>query len=268
MAPHDRAVGFDPEVPSTARMYDYYLGGKDNYPADREAAEEVIAMMPPGTIRTAARQNRMFMGRAVRHLAEQGIRQFLDIGTGLPTMDNVHEVAQRVAPDCRVVYVDHDPVVLAHARNMLQPVSDAAIIGHDLREPEAILADPELRGLLDLREPVAILLVAVLHFIQDGEDPIGILARLMAAMAPGSYLVVSHATADSFHQLDDAIQAYSTASSSMHNRSRAQVRALFSGLELIEPGVVWLPQWHPDADTDLAEDPGRSLCWCGVARKP
>jgi SAM-dependent methyltransferase len=258
---------FDPQTPSTARMYDYYLGGKDNYPADREAAEEVMARMPPGTIRTAAWQNRMFLGRAVRYLAERGVRQFLDIGTGLPTMGNVHEVAQAVAPDCRVVYVDHDPVVLAHGRDMLDSVSGAAIIGYDLRQPEAIVADHELRDLLDLSQPVALLLVAVLHFIKDAEDPGGIIARLMGALAPGSYLVISHATADSFHELDDAIQAYSNASSTMHNRTRAQVEALFTGLDLVEPGVVWLPQWHPDPGTGLAGDPGRSLCWCGAARK-
>jgi S-adenosyl methyltransferase len=259
---------FDPAIPSTARMYDYYLGGKDNYPADREAAEEVIARMPPGVIMTAARQNRMFLGRAVRYLAEQGVRQFLDIGTGLPTMGNVHEVAQGVAPGCRVGYVDHDPVVLAHGRDMLASVSGATIIGHDLRQPDAILADHELRDLLDFGQPVAVLLVAVLHFIKDAEDPRGIVTRLMDAMAPGSYLVISHATADSFRELDDAIEAYSTASSSMHNRTRAEVEALFTGLDLVEPGVVWLSQWHPDAGTGLADEPGRSLCWCGVARKP
>jgi SAM-dependent methyltransferase len=261
-------VRFDPETPSTARMYDYYLGGKDNYPADREAAEEVMAMMPPGTIKTAALQNRMFLGRAVRYLARQGIRQFLDIGTGLPTMGNVHEVAQETAPGCGVVYVDHDPVVLAHGRDMLKGVSRAAIIGYDLRQPDAILADYELREHLDLSQPVALLLIAVLHFIKDAEDPGAILARLMGALAPGSYLVISHATADSFQELDEAIQVYDGASSSMHNRTRAQVQALFTGLDLIDPGVVWLPQWHPDSGTGLADDPGRSLCWCGAARKP
>jgi SAM-dependent methyltransferase len=268
MTGQDPSVRFDPETPSTARMYDYYLGGKDNFPADREAAEEVMAMMPPGAIKTAARQNRMFLGRAVRYLAGQGVRQFLDIGTGLPTMGNVHEVAQQVAPDCSIVYVDHDPVVLAHGRDMLKGVPRTAIIGHDLRQPEEILADRELRDVLDLSKPVVVLLIAVLHFIRDSEDPQGILSRLMGALAPGSYLVISHATADSFRELDEAIQVYQGASSSMHNRTRAQVEALFGGLDLIEPGVVWLPQWHPDPDTGLADDPGKSLCWCGAARKP
>ena len=249
-------------------MYDYYLGGKDNYPADREAAEEVIARMPPGTIRTAARQNRMFLGRAVRYLAEQGVRQFLDIGAGLPSMANVHEVAQRVAPECRVVYVDHDPVVLAHGRDMLASVSGATIIGHDLREPDAILADHELRDLLDLSRPVAVLLVGVLPFIKDAEDPRGIVATLMSATAPGSYLVISHGTADSFRELDDTAEVYRGATSSVRSRTHAEVEALFSGLDLVEPGVVWLPLWHPDPGTGLADDPGRSLGWCGVARKP
>jgi SAM-dependent methyltransferase len=248
-------------------MYDYYLGGKDNFPADRGAAEQVIAMMPPGTIRTAAIQNRMFLGRAVRYLAGLGIRQFLDIGTGLPTMGNVHEVAQAVAPECAVVYVDHDPVVLVHARDMLQGNNRTAIIGHDLRNPEEILADKELLGLLDLGQPVALLLVAILHFTKDAEDPRDVLNRLMSALAPGSYLVIAHATADSYAEFDEAIKVYSGATSSMHSRTHAEVEAMFAGLELVEPGVVWLPEWHPDADTGLADDPGRSLCWCGVARK-
>jgi trans-aconitate methyltransferase len=267
MTGQDPAIRFDPETPSTARMYDYYLGGKDNYPADRDAAEEVMAMMPPGAIKTAARQNRMFLGRAVRYLARRGVRQFLDIGTGLPTMGNVHEVAQEIDPDCSIIYVDHDPVVLAHGHDMLKSARRTAIIGYDLREPEAILADHQLRDHLDLSQPVAVLLIAVLHFIQDREDPHGILARLMGALAPGSYLVISHATGDSYRELDQAIQVYDSATSSMHNRTRAEVESLFSGLELVEPGVVWLPQWHPDPDTGLADDPGKSLCWCGAARK-
>jgi hypothetical protein len=262
------AEQFRPDIPSTARMYDYYLGGKDNYPVDREAAERVIKMMPEGTIRTAAAQNRQFLGRAVRDLAtEFGICQFLDIGTGLPTMNSVHEVAKSVAPDSRVIYVDHDPVVLAHARDLLHAVENTTIIARDLRDPESILADPELNALLDLNKPVAVLLVAILHFISDEEDPHGIINALMKPLAAGSFLVISHATADSFSELDDAIQVYQRATSTMYNRTRTEIEALFTGYDLIDPGVVWLPQWHPDADTGLADDPGRSLCWCGVARK-
>ena len=249
-------------------MYDYYLGGKDNYPADREAAEKVIARMPPGVIRNAARRNREFLGRAVRYLvSERGIRQFIDIGTGLPTMNSVHEVAQRTDPRCRVVYVDHDPIVMVHARDLLHGVEGATIIRHDLRDPEEILADPELTGLLDISQPVAVLLIAILHFIADAEDPRGIIDRLMKPLPAGSYLALSHATADSFAEFDDAISVYKKATSSMYNRSRAEVEGLFSGLELVPPGTTWAPEWHPDPGDDVA-DPGRSLVWCGVARKP
>ncbi len=259
---------FRPDIPSTARMYDYYLGGKDNYPADREAAEQVIAMMPDGIIRGAARQNRAFLGRAVRYLAtELGIRQFLDIGTGLPTMSSVHEVAQAVDPRCRVVYVDHDPVVLAHARDLLHGAENTTILSRDLRQPEQILGDPELTAMFDPGQPVAVLLVAVLHFIADAEDPAGIIGQLMDALPTGSCLVVSHATADSFAELDDAIEVYRNATSRMFNRSRAEVGSLFAGLDLVEPGIVWLPQWRPDSGTERLAEPGRSLCWCGVGRK-
>ena len=165
---------FRPDIPSTARMYDYYLGGKDNYPADRAAAEHIIASMPKRRGPDAAVQNRKFLMRAVRHLtADLGIRQFLDIGTGLPTMNSVHQVAQSVAPESRVVYVDHDPIVLAHSRNLLHGNERATIIRQDLRDPAGILADPELRAMLDFRQPVAVLLVAVLHFVADADDPYG-----------------------------------------------------------------------------------------------
>src|ERR1700749_3430971 len=166
---------FRPDVPSTARMYDYYLGGKDNYPADRAAAERIIAMMPDGVVRTSAVQNRKFLMRVVRHLAQDlGIRQFLDIGTGLPTMNSGHQVAQAVAPDSRVVYVDHDPIVLAHGRDLLHGNDRTAIVRQDLRAPAARVADPELRDRLDFTQPVAVLMVAALHFIADEDDPVGL----------------------------------------------------------------------------------------------
>jgi len=251
-------------------MYDYYLGGKDNYPADREAAEKVIAMMPSGTIRIAAQQNRGFLGRAVRYLArELGVRQFLDIGTGLPTMNNVHDVAKNVDRDCRVVYVDHDPVVLAHARDMLNAVSGTTILQHDLRNPSEIINDPELRSMFDFGQPIAMLLVAVLHFISDDENPRRLIRELMEQLPSGSFLVISHATNDSYKQIDDAVSnGYAKATSQMFNRSRDEIAGLFEGLELVEPGLVWLPQWRPDPDTGLKDRPGDSLCWCGVARKP
>lgn len=263
-----REKEFRPDIPSTARMYDYYLGGKDNYPADRAAAEKVMAMMPEGAIRTAAVQNRQFLGRAVRLLAgEQGVRQFLDIGTGLPTMSSVHEVAQSAAPDCRIVYVDHDPIVLAHARDMLHGLDNTTIVRHDLRDPAGIMADPELNALLDFSRPVAVLLVAILHFISDEEDPHGIIATLMKPLPPGSYLVISHATADSISELDNVTEVYAKATSSLYNRTQAGVETLFAPYELLDPGVVRLAQWRPDAETGAADGPGGSLFWCGVARK-
>ncbi len=175
------ADDFRPDIPSTARIYDYYLGGKDNYPADRAAAEHIIASMPNGVVRTAAVQNRKFLMRAVRHLtADLGIRQFLDIGTGLPTMNSVHQVAQSIAPDSRVVYVDNDPVVLAHARDMLHGLPGTMITKHDLREPLSIISDPGVQAMLDFEQPIAVLLVAILHFVADAEDPVGIVSALMA----------------------------------------------------------------------------------------
>ncbi len=230
--------GFRPDVPSTARMYDYYLGGKDNFPADRAAAERIIAMMPDGMVRTSAVQNRKFLMRVVRHLAQDlGVRQFLDIGTGLPTMNSVHQVAQAVAPDSRVVYVDHDPVVLAHSRNLLHGNERAAIVGRDLRDPSGILADPRLRGLLDFSQPVAVLLVAVLHFIPDDDDPLTLVRSLMEPMPAGSFLVVSHFTADSCAQADVAAQEYDNATSTLHSRRRSQVVRFFAGVRDDRPGV-------------------------------
>jgi predicted RNA methylase len=260
---------FRPDIPNTARMYDYYLGGKDNFPIDRQAAERVMAAMPAGVIRTAALQNRRFLGRAVRHLAgELGVRQFLDIGTGLPTMNSVHEAAQSAAPDCRVIYVDNDPVVVAHGHDLLHGNERAAIIEGDLRDPAGILADPMLRTLLDFSQPIAVLLVAVLHFIADDEDPRGLITQLMDAVPVGSYLVISHWTADGYAQADEIAQVYKKAAANVRSRTRAEVAELLSGHDLIDPGtVVWAAQWHPDADTELAAEPGRSLSWCGVARK-
>jgi S-adenosyl methyltransferase len=264
---------FRPDIPSTARIYDYYLGGKDNYPADRAAAEHIIASMPSGVVRTAAVQNRKFLMRAVRHLTtDLGIRQFLDIGTGLPTMNSVHQVAQSIAPESRVVYVDHDPIVLAHSRNLLHGNERATVIRQDLRDPAGILADPQLRATLDFRQPVAVLLVAVLHFVADAEDPYGVVKALMDPMPAGSYLVISHFTADSFdEQAAAAAQGYQNATSSVHHRTRAEIADFFAGHDLIDPGeLVWAPRWRRDADDDpeVAANPGRSLSWCGVARKP
>ena len=239
----------DTTKPHPARRYDYWLGGKDNFQADREAAEAIAAVFPH--IRTAARENRAFMRRAVRHLAaEAGIRQFLDIGTGLPTANNVHDVAQGIAPESRIVYVDNDPLVLTHARALLNsaPEGKTAYIDADVRDPETILADPAVRETLDLTQPVALLLVAILHFVEDHEDPWAIVNRLFSAMPPGSYLVLSHAT---FDPLDpETIAAMNAVNEPIKPRfsprTLAEVSRFFEGLEVLEPGIVSVSDWRPE----------------------
>jgi hypothetical protein len=257
---------FRPDIPSTARIYDYLLGGKDNYPADRAAAAEIAQALP--NVRTSFRWNRAFLGRAVRYLTEQGIRQFVDIGTGLPTVGNVHEAAQDAAPGARVVYVDNDPVVLAHGRHLLHGLSGTTILEHDLRRAEDILADPELRALIDFDEPVAVLLVAILHFIPDADDPAGIIRKLLEPFPSGSYLVISHGTADAVPGVNDAAAVYRQSTSSAHVRSREHVRSLIDGLDLVEPGIVWLPEWRPDPGTEQPSNPADAYFYALVARKP
>jgi hypothetical protein len=239
-------AGIDTSTPNPARIYDALLGGKDNFPADHRAAEQVLAAVPSAP--AMARANRAFLQRAVHYLAgEAGIRQFLDIGTGLPTQGNVHQVAQAVAADARVVYVDHDPVVHAHANALLADNTTTIALLADLREPEAIIGHPEVRRLLDLAQPVAVLLVAILHFLKDAEDPAGIIARLRDRLADGSYLVISHATGDFDQQAAAAAaRAYDRAAAPMVLRSHAEVERLFDGFELVDPGLVQVSRWRPD----------------------
>ncbi|HEY0718992.1 MAG TPA: SAM-dependent methyltransferase, partial [Streptosporangiaceae bacterium] len=211
---------------------------------------------------------RAFLGRAVRYLVgQQGVRQFVDIGAGLPTVGNVHEVAQEADPGTRVVYVDNDPVVLAHGRHLLHGVSGTAIIEHDLRRPEDILADPDLRALIDLDAPVAALLVAILHFIPDSDDPAAVIRKLMEPLPPGSHLVISHGTADAVPGVNDAAAIYRQSTSSAHVRSRDQLQRLIKGLELVEPGIVWLPEWRPDPGSEPPANPAEAYFYALVARK-
>ena len=241
------------------------LAGKDNFPADQATAEAALAIAPE--LRVMARENRAFLRRAVRFLAaEAGIRQFLDIGTGLPTQGNVHEVAQEVAPDARVVYVDADPVVLVHGRALLAGSDKVIIIQADLRRPEELLDDPELRGLIDFAQPVAVLLVAVLHAVTDAEDPIGIVTRLRDAMAPGSYLVVSHSSAEGMAEVSARVGAVLGRAAPFVPRTRAQLLRFFDGFELVEPGLVFAPQWRPNA-SDAVEDAEGAWIFGGVGRK-
>jgi hypothetical protein len=259
-----------PDIPNVARMYDYMLGGKDNYPTDREAARRTFAVLGEEVVRGTVSQNRQFLGRAVRYLAaERGIRQFLDIGTGLPTMNSVHEVTQSVAPDSRVVYVDNDPVVLTHARDMLHGLPGTVITNHDFRDPEGILADPRIRAMIDFGQPVAVLLIAILHFVADADNPAEAVARLMAETAPGSCLVISHLTADHYRDADKVTPIYADTTPGLHLRTRAQIEALFGGLPMLPPGALsYTGDWHPDPDTAPASAPGGSSIWCGAASKP
>jgi len=258
--------------PHPARVYDYLLGGKDNYAADRAAGDEALRVNPDG--RTPVRENRAFLRRAVRYLAvEAGIRQFLDIGTGLPTSPNVHEVAQAAIPDARIVYADNDPVVLAHARALLTsgPAGKTAYVHADLRDPDGILASAGLRDTLDLSQPVALLLIAILHFIPDQDGPGAIITRLLDALPAGSYLALSHLTGDFDPQLlDGVVEAYARNGMVMKVRSRPEVERFFTGLDLVEPGVRSLPRWRP-GNGDGQESPpsdARVSCYGGLARKP
>lgn len=259
--------GIDTSVPTAAGMYDYYLGGRDNFAADRRAANKVLAAAPEVIL--MARENRGFIQRAVRFLArEAGIRQFLDIGSGLPTQGNVHEIAQAEAPDARVVYVDNDPKV--RARSRLLKTTEArttSVITADLRDPDGILDHPETRALIDFDQPMAILLVAVLHFIDDETDPYAIVARLRDAMAPGSYLVVNHATADPRpDNAGGAADVYRNTRYPATHRSREQIARFFDGVRLLDPGLVFVPAWRPDTETDIT--PGEVWILGGVGRKP
>ncbi|KAB1943063.1 hypothetical protein F8271_10515 [Micromonospora sp. ALFpr18c] len=255
----------DIERPSVARMYDYYLGGSHNFAADRAAAQAMVAAVPEAPL--MAQANRAFLRRAVHHLTEAGIRQFLDIGSGIPTVGNVHEIAQRIDPESRVVYVDVDPVAVAHSREILAGNDRAVVVQEDLRHPEAILNHPEVRKLLDLSQPVAVMIVAVLHFVSDDDRPAELLATLRDALAPGSYLVLSQASDDgrSADERAEAERVYRRTDSPLWIRSRAELTALFDGFELLDPGVVWVPQWRPDTP-DSAEDAERAVFMGGVGR--
>jgi hypothetical protein len=248
---HTGVPRLDTSTVSSARRWNYWLGGKDHFQIDRESGDRIAQVYP--AIRTAAREGRAFHGRAIRYLAgKAGIRQLLDIGTGLPAPDNTHDVAQAIAPECRVVYVDNDPMVLAHARALMvgTPGGATNYIDADLREPATILNAPQLSNTLDLRQPVAILLIAVLHFIKDDQQARQIVADLLQAVPPGSYLVATHGTSD-FIDPQTAAQfdaLLATGKVDTWPRNRDTFAHFFDGLELVEPGIVPVSQWRPDRD--------------------
>ncbi|WP_242613996.1 SAM-dependent methyltransferase [Actinomadura roseirufa] len=257
--------GIDVTIPNAARMYDYYLGGKDNFQADRDAAEKIMALGPSRDICVA---NRRFLGRAVRYAAGQGIRQFLDLGTGLPNMDNVHEAARRVIPDARVVYVDYDPVVTVHARAMLPADPITAIVEEDVRKPAAVLADPGVERLIDFSEPVCVVFVGVLHCLTDDEDPWGVVREFTERAASGSHLVISHLTDDAHPEVGVAArEVYDAVSAPLVHRGHAAVSRMFDGFELIEPGVTTVAEWRPEGVWER-ESPGSEWWYVGVGRKP
>ncbi|MFE1963329.1 SAM-dependent methyltransferase [Streptomyces sp. NPDC059479] len=260
--------GIDISMPSVSRIYDYYLGGSHNFEVDREAARKAMEFMPG--LPKIMKANRAFMRRAVEFALNEGISQFLDIGSGIPTFGNVHEVAQTANPEARVLYVDHDPVAVAHSRAVLDGNHNAAIVSADLRKPGQILTSPEALQLLDLDRPVALLLVAVLHFLEDEDDPYGAVAELRDALAPGSLLVLTHASYDRLpltpEQADGAVGVYRNIRNPLVMRSRAETARFFDGFELVEPGLVFMPEWRPDCP-DAQEDPYAYSGIAGVGRK-
>ncbi|SDK76823.1 S-adenosyl methyltransferase [Nonomuraea maritima] len=262
-SPHPR---IDTSVPHSARVYDYWLGGKDNFAADRAVAE-ATAKASPGVVQ-GARDNRAFLGRAVRHIAAQGVTQFLDIGTGIPTQGNTHEVAQDAYPAARVVYADNDPIVMLHARALLKgtPEGRTSYIEADLRDPDTILKHPDLLETIDLSKPVGLVIVGTLMFIKDHEDPFGLVARYSAALAPGSYLAISHVTADFAPKLVGAsADAYNSEALAFTPRSGEQIMRFFDGYELEEPGLVPVFDWRPDAP--VSRDPQDAGAYGVVGRK-
>jgi hypothetical protein len=268
--PADRWVptGIDVSVPSVARMYDYFLGGKDNFPSDREASD-ALAEAAPGT-QALAINNRRYLQRAVRVLAEEyGIRQFLDHGSGLPTQDNVHQIAQRVDPASRVVYIDSDPIVLAHGRALLADNDRTTVITADMRDTEAIWSAPEVVKLIDPGEPVAALFVSVLHCIPDADDPAGLVRRVLDRLAPGSFVVVSHLVGEDDADRERLTDFMLTATQGNWGRVRKadDVRSWFEGLELLDPGLVEISTWRPDGTDGPVQETSEWIEFGGVARK-
>ncbi|MFI2629252.1 SAM-dependent methyltransferase [Streptomyces collinus] len=257
----------DISVPSVSRMYDYYLGGSHNFEVDREAARRAMEFMPG--LPKIMQANRAFMRRAVRYAAGQGITQFLDIGSGIPTFGNVHEVAQAARPGAHVVYVDHDPVAVAHSQAVLEANDDAGVVAADLRKPQEILRSPEVERLIDLNQPVALLLVAILHFVEDEDDPYGAVAELREALAPGSLLVLTHASYEGIplppERAGGAVDVYEDIRNPLIMRSREEIARFFEGYDMVEPGLVAMPRWRPDTAPE-DEDPFAFSGFAGVGR--
>jgi hypothetical protein len=255
--------------PNVARMWDFFLGGGHNFAIDREAAEQAIKLYPD--LPMVAQVTRGFLGRAVRYLLDQGVDQFLDVGAGIPTANSVHEIAQRVVPAARVAYVDIDPVAVAHSQAILQNVENTVAIRADARQPEEIISHPEVRRVLDFSRPVGVLAIAMLHFVPEDDEALRIVRVLRDGVVPGSYVAMTHATADAVERAraDQGEQLYQRTSAQLHFRTHDQVLGLLEGLELVDPGVVFIPRWRPETDHDLLLDQAeRSANYAGIGRKP
>ena len=251
--------------PSVARLYDYFLGGHHNFAADRELARKLLEAEP--LARYIVAENRAFLGRAVRFLLGAGVRQFVDLGSGIPTQENVHEIARRGDPGARVVYVDNDPVAVAHSKHLLADDPLTTVIKADLRDADAVLAHPDVTALVDFSQPVGLLMVTVLHFVPDSDDPAGIVGRFASALAPGSFLAISHATHEAAPGTAAQVQdLYESTSAAAHTRTHAEIARFFAGFDLVEPGLVYLPLWRPDGPPP--EHPERAWFYAGVGRKP
>jgi S-adenosyl methyltransferase len=265
--------GVDPTTPSTARLYDYYLGGSANFAADRAMAQRMYEFVPE--VSEGAWANRGFHQRAALWMAERGIRQFLDIGAGLPTQGNTHEVVLKYAPDAKVVYVDKDPMVSAHAAALLTGGASTAFVQADLRDPDAVLGNPDLIKLIDFAEPVGLLITAVMHFVSDADDPWGLVSRYVAALVPGSYLALSHLTLDSKPRraVEGGSELYNRMPESVALRSKSDITRFFDGLEIqppypgAEPELTFVGTWGA-VDADLADSDGSRWLYCAVARRP
>ncbi|MFG2373948.1 SAM-dependent methyltransferase [Streptomyces sp. NPDC048504] len=257
----------DISVPSVSRIYDYYLGGSHNFEVDREAARKAMEFLPG--LPKIMQANRAFMRRAVRFAAAEGITQFLDIGSGIPTFGNVHEVAQAASPGARVMYVDHDPVAVAHSQAVLAGNETADVVAADLRKPQEILASAEVRRLIDVNRPVALLLVAILHFVEDADDPYGAVAQLREALAPGSLLILTHASYEGIplppERAEGAVDVYKDIRNPLIMRSRDEIARFFEGYDMVEPGLVPMPEWRPDTVLE-DEDPYSFSGFAGVGR--
>ncbi|MBE9373360.1 SAM-dependent methyltransferase [Saccharopolyspora sp. HNM0983] len=256
----------DLEKPSAARCYDFYLGGAHNFAADRELGRKVLEVVP--NVKEVAQNNRAFLRRAVRYCIEQGVTQFLDIGSGIPTAGNVHEIAQEADPQARVLYVDNESVAVAHSRTILEGDENARVVQADLEDVDRVLQSPEAAELLDFDKPIGVMMVALVHFVPDSADPGSVIRRYYEALAPGSFLGFSHVTGDHYPEgVETLVNLYKNSTNPVTLRDRDRVAELISDFELVEPGVVYVPEWHPDSDEDVPEEPEKSIVYGAMGRK-